>query len=103
MKIIHEAALRSALKLMDMLDKQLDLIEQMRKGVCARRDTLYEFVRANFTGDEKAFKFFRDGLKEHNGAGSTRRYYDNGVVDAMRTKAIVKQAQAWAEKGEETT
>lgn len=102
-KIIHRAALRSALKLMDMMDKQLELIEQMRKGGQQRRESLQEFVRANYTGDAKAFQFFRDGMKEHGGAKVVRRYYDNGIVDSMRSKQIERLARAWAATEEETT
>lgn len=102
-KIIHERALRAALRILALTDNQLELIDAMRKATCARRDTLMEMVRANYSGDKAAFEALGASMLAAKGQGSTYRYYSGGITDTMRTKQIAKQAMEWVTNNAEVS
>lgn len=92
-KAISKRQLELSVSLLDKYDQQLKLVDEMRTATCARRDTMMEFIRANYTGDAKAFETLRKGFIGSDGRGNTMRYYDKGLLDTMRTKQIVERAR----------
>lgn len=87
-KPINEKALEISLRLLDQHDKQMKLIEEMVKSVEARRTTIQEFIRANYTGDDYAYKLLKECYR--TGQGTMRRIYDNGAYDHVQTRMLVK-------------
>ena len=92
-KMISRKGLELSLDLLEKYEQQIKLAEELKKGTEARKATIMEFIRANFTGDDEAFKAIRTGFLAEKGSGSTRRYYDRGIMDSMKTKQVVQRVR----------
>lgn len=92
-RIIHEPVLANTLDMIGLYQQQLKLAKEMVRAVEYRIAMAEELVRANWTGDEHAFKQLAPAFAKN--VGSSRRYYDQGVSDGMRTKQAVQFAQQW--------
>lgn len=88
-KPINERLLSMSLRLLAQYDAQDKLIEEMRKSNEARRVTMQEFIRANYTGDDYAFNTIKAAFVDGS-QGLGRRIYDNGAYDHVQTRMLVK-------------
>jgi hypothetical protein len=96
-KIIHEPMLLNMIQLLAMYKKQIELAEQMVKGIRQRIAVVEECVRANFTGDREALKVLAPIVS--GGNGLVRGYYDGTYPGQAKTKQIVEQAKRHVEVG----
>ena len=78
---------------------QRKLTMQMVHAYECRIATMSEFIRANMTGDEQAFKILAPIVGK--GTGTNRPFYNAGISDEVRTKRAVQQAQEWRTKYEQ--
>lgn len=92
-RILHEKLLLNSVHMLDLYNKQLALTKEMMHAYQCRISTMEDFIRANMTGDDKAFKILAPMVGK--GTGTTRPFYDNGIFDASRTKKVVQLAQQW--------
>lgn len=97
-KPLHDKLLRHSVHMLELYNKQLALTKQMMYGYECRIATMEDFIRANFTGDDKAFKILAPIVGK--GTGTKRPFYD-GWQDAKRTKTVVQQAQQWSAANEQ--
>ena len=96
---LHDKLLANSVDMLALYEKQMKLTREMMRVYECRIATLSEFIRANFTGDEQAFKILAPIVGK--GTGTTRPFYDAGISDDVRTKRIVQQAQQWRETYEQ--
>lgn len=96
---LHDKLLHNSVKMLELYNKQLKLTKEMLHAYECRISTMQEFIRANFTGDEQAFKILAPMVGK--GTGTTRPFYNGGFIDASRTKKVVQQAQQWSELHEQ--
>lgn len=96
---LHDKLLHNSVKMLELYNKQLKLTKEMLHAYECRISTMQEFIRANFTGDEQAFKILAPIVGK--GTGTTRPFYNNGLSDDVRTKKAVQLAQQWREQHEQ--
>lgn len=102
-KIISEKALLASVKLLSKMEQMQRTAQELARSVDARVSVLEEFIRANITGDDKAFGILKPVIIENR--GNTRLYYTAPQYggrdpDRIRTKRIVAEAQEWAQHKE---
>ncbi len=97
-KIIHEALLCTSIDALNCMEKQIALAKEMVRGLEYRARTMSEFVRANLTGDEHAFKALAPMVSK--GTATNRPYYDESPT-GLRTKMAIETARKWKEKHEQ--
>lgn len=93
-KPLHDKLLRHSVHMLELYNKQLALTKEMLHAYECRIATMENFIRANFTGDSEAFKILAPIVGK--GTGTKRPFYNDGFLDAKRTKTVVKQAQQWS-------
>jgi len=98
-KPLHDKLLAKSVDMLALYQKQLKLTKEMLHAYECRISTMEEFIRANFTGDEQAFKILAPMVGK--GTGTTRPFYSNGISDDVRTKKAVQLAQQWRETHEQ--
>lgn len=99
LKIISEKALRASVKLLEKMEQMQRTAQELARSVEARISVLEEFIRANATGDDKAFGVLKPVVVENR--GNARLYYSAPQYggrdpDRIRTKRIVAEAREWA-------
>lgn len=98
-KPLHDELLAHSVDMLALYEKQRKLTKEMLHAYECRISTMQEFIRANFTGDEQAFKILAPIVGK--GTGTKRPFYNDGFLDVKRTKTVVKQAQLWREAHEQ--
>ena len=98
-KPLHDKLLAHSVDMLALYEKQRKLTLQMLHAYECRITTMSEFIRANFTGDEQAFKILAPIVGE--GTGTKHPFYSNGLSDDVRTKKAVQSAQQWRETHEQ--
>ena len=98
-KPLHDKVLANSVKMLELYNRQLKLTKEMMSVYECRIATMQEFIRANFTGDEQAFKILAPIVGK--GTGTKRPFYNAGISDDTRTKKAVQQAQQWSELHEQ--
>lgn len=98
-KPLHDKLVHHSVHMLDLYQKQLNLTKEMMHAYECRITTMEEFIRANVTGDEKAFKILAPMVGK--GTGTKRPFYDSGISDGVRTKKAVQQAREWSAANEQ--
>ena len=98
-KPLHDKLLAHSVDMLALYEKQRKLALQMLHAYECRITTMSEFIRANFTGDEQAFKILAPIVGE--GTGTKHPFYNAGISDDVRTKKAVQSAQQWRETHEQ--
>lgn len=98
-KPLHDKLVHHSVHMLDLYQKQLKLTKEMLHAYECRITTMEEFIRANVTGDEKAFKILAPMVGK--GTGTKRPFYDTGFMDGARTKKAVQQAREWSAANEQ--
>ena len=98
-KPLHDKLLANSVHMLELYEKQRELTVQMVHAYECRITTMSEFIRANMTGDEQAFKILAPIVGK--GTGTKRPFYNAGISDEVRTKRAVQQAQEWRTKYEQ--
>ena len=94
---IHNALLDNSIQMVELYERQLKLTRELLRAVEYRIATVKEFVRANYTGDEHAFKALAPAVSSNT--GSERRYYGDGTaVELLRTQRAFNDAVEWRKK-----
>ena len=91
-KPLHDKLVHHSVHMLDLYQKQLRAFE-------CRISTMEEFIRANVTGDEKAFKILAPMVGK--GTGTKRPIYDTEFNAALKTKRFVQQAREWSAANEQ--
>lgn len=104
MKPISTKALRASVKLLEKMEQMQRTAQELIRSVDARISVLNEFIRANYTGDDKAFNQLKPVIIENR--GNARLFYSQPQYggrdpDRIRTKQVVELARAWAQREEE--
>jgi hypothetical protein len=97
-KPLHDKLVHHSVHMLDLYQKQLKLTKEMLHAYECRISTMEEFIRANVTGDEKAFKILAPMVGK--GTGTKRPLYDTGFSDGIKTKKAVQQAREWSAANE---
>lgn len=98
-KPLHDKLVHHSVHMLDLYQKQLKLTKEMLHAYECRITTMEEFIRANVTGDEQAFKILAPMVGK--GTGTKRPFYDSGISDGVRTKKAVQQAREWSAANEQ--
>ena len=98
-KPLHDKLLAHSVDMLALYEKQRKLALQMLHACECRITTMSEFIRANITGDEQAFKILAPIVGK--GTGAKRPLYNAGISDDVRTKKAVQSAQQWRETHEQ--
>ena len=104
MKPISTKALRASVKLLEKMEQMQRTAQELIRSVDARISVLNEFIRANYTGDDKAFGILKPVVVENR--GNARLFYSQPQYggrdpDRIRTKQVVELARAWAATNKE--
>lgn len=97
-KPLHDKLLANSVDMLALYQKQLKLTKEMLHAYECRISTMEEFIRANITGDERAFKILAPMVGK--GTGTKRPFYDTGFSDGIKTKKAVQQAREWSAANE---
>lgn len=97
-KPLHDKLVHHSVHMLDLYQKQLKLTKEMMHAYECRITTMEEFIRANVTGDEQAFKILAPMVGK--GTGTKRPFYDSGFSDGIKTKKAVQQAREWSAANE---
>ena len=98
-KPLRDKLVHHSVHMLDLYKKQLSLTKEMVHAYECRISTMEEFIRANITGDERAFKILAPMVGK--GTGTKRPFYDTGFSDGIKTKKAVQQAREWSAANEQ--
>lgn len=98
-KPLHDKLVHHSVYMLDLYQKQLKRAKEMLHAYECRITTMEEFIRANVTGDEKAFKILAPMVGK--GTGTKRPIYYTEFNAALKTKRFVQQAREWSAANEQ--